>query len=218
MSIIATIAGFLLTGVVGNYLVHRWQFRNWLTQQKIGSIEKEYSEIKELAEEFSKVSNERIFSMRAVLYSLRTGDQQLHETRKSEYRDSLKIWNQRYGYFSAKFPFLMTQSQTRYFEKQIHEQLVAASTLLDSAIAADIREPTTRGRIETMLNQIIGACIILTNEILQAAKSKHMSIYKEITLPYNVDNIEKYSTWQLIKALFIKNVNGFSIVRSPLEP
>ncbi len=218
MSIITAIVGFLLTGVLGNYLIQKWQLRNWLTQQKFSSIEKEYSEIKELAEEFSKISNERLFSMRAVLYSLKINDKQLHKTRKNEYRDSIKTWNQKYGYFSAKLPFLMSQLQTQYFDEQIHKQLVAASSLLDNAISNKSSTPTINAKIENILIEVNRACIKLTNEILQAAKRKHMSIHKETKLPYDSHSIEKYSIWQLIKALFIKDVNSFSVVRSPLEP
>ena len=156
--------------------------------------------------------------MRAVLYSLKIGDRQLHENRITEYRDALKTWNQKYGYFSAKLPLLMDQSQTRYFDEEIHEKLVAASSLLDKAIAANAGNPSTRPAIEHALSQINGACIRLTNEILQQAKRKHGSMYKEMRLSYTIGNIDKYSTWQLIKALFIKEVNSFSVVRSPLEP
>lgn len=216
MTIISTIIGFVLTGLIGNYLVQKWQLRNWLTQQKIAAVEKEHIELKELAETFSAFANERIFSMRAALYSLKTEDKELKTQRTEEYRESIKNWNQKYGYFSAKLPLLMSQAHTQDFDKKIHRKMVETSILIDKAIAKK-KAPSNANLIEHKLIEINKHTIILTNEILQSSRQKRNSIHEKVTLSYNIENIEKYSTWQLIKALFIKNVNSFSIARSSLE-
>lgn len=218
MTIISTLIGFILTGLIGNYLVHKWQLRNWLTQQKIITIEKEHLEIKELAESFSSIANERLFSMRAVTHSLETEDNTLKNQRIGEYREAIRKWNQQYGFFSAKLPLLMPLSYTQAFDDGIHKKMVEASILIDEVISQKKNQAIASVLIEKKLIEINRNTIRLTNNILQSAKRKRLSIHEEQTLNYCTENIEKFSNWQLIKALFIKDVNSFSINRSPLEP
>jgi preprotein translocase subunit YajC len=48
MELITVILSFVLTGIIGNFLVQRWQQRNWHEQHRLLRLEKEMDELIEL--------------------------------------------------------------------------------------------------------------------------------------------------------------------------
>lgn len=60
-SLLAIIVSFVLTGLIGNRLAQAWQARNWLLQQRFLGQEKEYVELKELADEIASLLGVRIY-------------------------------------------------------------------------------------------------------------------------------------------------------------
>lgn len=68
--VLGAIVAFIFTGVIANWLVQRWQYRNWLNQQRFLGAEKRYELLKSLADEISLNASKRLSSMFRLVASL----------------------------------------------------------------------------------------------------------------------------------------------------
>ncbi len=64
------LVGAIVTGIVGNFLVQRWQLRTWRAQQRQLGYQAELEELKKLLDEISKRSADRYNAMRWLISSL----------------------------------------------------------------------------------------------------------------------------------------------------
>src|SRR5207245_734489 len=76
---------FVLTGLLGNWFIQRWQHRNWVAQQQFLGEEKEYLALKQLWEELARLSGTRLSRMRRLVLVLRSRDDEIVKSRLADY-------------------------------------------------------------------------------------------------------------------------------------
>jgi hypothetical protein len=59
--------------------------------------------------------------------------------------------------------------------------------------------------------------INFNKELLRIVESRRIEVYYGTKINFSSSNIEKFSTWQLVKALFIRDVDAYSITRPTLD-
>ena len=105
--------------------------------------------------------------------------------------------------------------------KSIQNSLVAIGSQIDELIylkksGKQIEDYEVR-EILKRLNKIQGKAINFNKKLLGVVESRRMEVYYGVKVQFSLYNLEKFSTWQLFKALFIRDVNSFSIVCPTLD-
>jgi hypothetical protein len=220
-TLITLVLGFVLTGVIGNHLVQAWQQRNWLLQQRFLGHEKEYFALKDLADEVASLLGARIYHMQRLALSLRRGSDVQISNRVVDYDDVVKRWNERLTSFYVRLPLLAHSHLDIRLESWIHIPLSKAGNQIDELVyqkqAGKTIGKSDITNITAKLNKVQGSAINFNKELLGVVEARRMEVYYGRKLQFSLGNLEKFSTWQLVKMLFVRDVNSFSIVRPTLD-
>lgn len=220
-SILSIIVGFILTGLIGNKLVQGWQARNWFLQQRFIGKEKEYLALKELADEMAVLLGARVYHMQRLAMSLRQVSDEKLAMRIAEYDDIVKRWNERLTSFYVRLPLLASYDLAERLESSIQMELVRIGSDIDNAVRAK-QAGNTQGKgntqkIESALQRLQAKVINFNKQILQSVEAKRLEVYYGEKLDFTKQNLAQFSTWQLVKALFVRDVDALSITRSALD-
>jgi hypothetical protein len=220
-TIISVVLGFVLTGVVANHLVQRWQQRNWLIQQRFLGHEKEYIALKDLADEIASLLGARIYNMQRLLFSLRRSSDEQLVRRVADYEDIVKRWNERLTSFYVRLPLLAYTDLGLHLESSLQTKLQMASATVEELLhqrrAGKTPEKNAVRGASSALSTIQANAINFNKELLRIVESRRVEVYYGTRIAFTSANIEKFSTWQLVKALFIRDVNAYSITRATLD-
>lgn len=220
-TLLPIIVSFLLTGVIGNRLLQTWQSRNWLLQQRYLGWEKEYLALKELADEISTLLGVRIFHMQRLNWALASGTDDRVKVCLQEYDETLKRWNERLTSFYIRLPILANYDLAQRLETSVQDRLVkcgrAIEELASRRKAGKAAQDELRGEVERDLNLIQGQAIAFNKSLLDFVQSRRGDVYYGKRLHFSPQDIEHYSTWMLVKALFVREIDSLSIVRPPLD-
>lgn len=218
---ITVILGFVLTGVVSNRLVQAWQQRNWLLQQRFLGHEKEYVALKDLSDEISSLLGARIYQMQRLLHNLQRSSDQSLRHRIADHDDIVKRWNERLTTFYVRLPLLASYDLAARLESSIQDNLVKAGANIDELVYQrrldHVPDKTRVANVLRTVNTIQGRAIKFNKELLRIVQVRRRQVYYGEKIDFSLYNIEKFSNWQLVKALFIRDVNSFSIVRPTLD-
>jgi len=220
-ALISIVVGFVLTGVIGNRLLQTWQARNWFLQQRFLGQEKEYVALKELADEIASLLGVRIFHMQRLNRALARGADEKINSRLQEYDEVLRRWNERLTSFYVRLPMLAHYDFAIRLEKSIQAELVKTGATIENLIVnrkagAPIPE-NQASRVENELIAIQGKAIAFNKQLLSVVHSRRTDVYFGKPLKFSPQTLNYFSTWQLVKALFIRDINSFSIVRAPMD-
>src|SRR5690606_19423337 len=100
-TLLSVIIGPIITGIIGNALVQRWQLRSWYAQQRQLNRKEELYQLQRLFDELSSAANARLFTLRSFLRSL-SSDENILEERKRNYQKYLANWNKELNTFYAR--------------------------------------------------------------------------------------------------------------------
>ncbi|MGA7180896.1 MAG: hypothetical protein WBX11_15110 [Thiobacillaceae bacterium] len=221
-TLLPIIVRFFLTGFIGNRLVHSWQSRNWLVQQRFLGQEREYIALNELADEIASLLGTRVFVMRRLTWALKGGGVEAISLRKKEYDDILFRWNENLPSFLIRLAILADKEFEFDLERSIQEKLVKVGSGIESLLAGsndglDSNKVRRCIQLDGELNHIQGRIISFNEKLLNLVESRRVDIYFGKKLKFAPENLGHLSIWQLIKALFIRDVYSFPVIRSPLD-
>jgi len=221
-TLLPIIVGFILTGLIGNRLVQGWQARNWLLQQRFLGHEKEYTALKELADEIASLLGVRIYLMRRLNRALASGAPEKIATALKEYDDILKRWNERLTSFLIRLPMLADYSLALRLENSIQASLVKIGAALEALAieqgsGAPVSSKSQYTQLEDALNGLHGHAITFNKCLLDLVHSRRADVYYGKRLKFSRENLAHFSTWQLVKALFVRDIDSLSIIRTPLD-
>ena len=201
--------------------MQRWQTRNWFLQQRFLGQEKEYLAFKELADEIASLLGVRIFRMQLLIRAIASRSGEKIGARCQEYDEALKRWNDRLTSFYIRLEMLAHEGLAIRLERSIQDELVRIGEKIErlekqrrkgsTASAKEVKE------VENALNNVQAQALTFNKELLAAVHSRRADIYFGKRLNLSPGNLQYFSTWQLIKALFVRDIDSFSIVRSPLD-
>ena len=220
-TLLQMLLGFLLTGLIGNRLLQAWQARNWFLQQRFLGQEKEYIALKELTDEIATLLGVRIFHMQRLIRALVNGDDAKIISRTKEYDEVLKRWNERLTSFYVRLPILAHYALAKRLEESIQAKLVSIGATIENLAAnraPGVRiQRTNANRVENELLAIQGQAISFNKELLRVVRSRRTDVYFGTPIKFSPHTVNRFSTWQLVKALFIRDINSLSIVRAPTD-
>jgi hypothetical protein len=220
-AIVATIVGFILTGLVGNRLVQAWQQRNWLAQQRFLGHEKEYIALKELVDEIASLLGARIYHTQRLLFNLLRSSEAELLARIAEYDDVVKRWNERLTTFYVRLPLLAGETLAPRLDSRIQARLARTGRVIDEMVYRRRRgeavDKRAIGEALTAVNSVQGTALKFNKELLRIVERRRIEVYYGTRIRFTAANLERFSTWQLIKALFMRDINSLSVLCPTLD-
>lgn len=210
---------FICTGVAANWLVQRWQYRNWLNQQKFLGAEKSYEALKLHSEEIARIASRRLSSMFRLVFSLDQGSERLEERRKI-YSDCIDEWNQSINIFYARTTMYLNFDMTKRLEDDINARFVEIGARIEKLIKERVANPNvslSKIRVLDDLYALQGVLGNFNRDMLRHVINRRASTYQGVNLKYDRRNLQYFSTWQLFKALFITRIEEFSVTLTAFE-
>lgn len=218
--VISVILTFVFTGLIANWLVQRWQYRNWLNQQRFLGSEKKYEALKEHADNISRLASRRLSAMFRVVFTLDQSEERLEERRKI-YSDTIDDWQQNVNSLYTKTTMYFSWNMTKRLEDEINANFVSIGTRIDKSIRiAQRREeisPPSKQKILNDLYSLQGTLGNFNRDMLRHVIHQQKSTYHGVEIGYNEADLQYFSTWQLFKALFLTRVDQFRIVLTAFE-
>ncbi|MDR6742818.1 hypothetical protein RJO15_22130 [Herbaspirillum huttiense F1] len=220
-SLIPVVAGFILSGLIGNRLLQHWQNRNWISQQRFNSNEKEYAALKELIDEIAQLLGERIYLSQRILLSVAEDPDEKFESKVLDYDDIIKRWNIRLTSFYVRLSLLISEGEANMLERSIQDPMKKLSDVISRLLKK--RLESKEGLAQEARAALKSAIVLQANatnfnkRLLDLAINRKKVLYEGEEITFTQANLTRFSTWFLFKALFSRNVNSLTIIRSTLN-
>jgi hypothetical protein len=202
-SVFIVLLTFVCTGVVGNFVVYRWQHHNWLSQRRIQEMEALYNALQKTFDELSELAGRRQHRMVRLLYGLRQDDDEVLKKRRSDHDESVAVWNEKLNglyakltiYFSWSFTTRLEEIQRRF--ARIDGELVGMATTRSKGNQVS---PAHTKRLLDSLNALQGQIGTFNKAVLNEIDRQKKGLYQPVELTPRALN--SFPTWELFKALF----------------
>jgi hypothetical protein len=208
---------FVLTGIIGNKLIQSWQHRNWLQQQRLLGQEKEYDALKQLSDEIIKVAGKRLYRMRRLLAAVRSLSDDILKQRVLDYDHSLLEWNDSLGSYYVRLTFYSNYYNATYLEGYLQAPFAAAGKRIEKIIqkrnAGQAITSQEVVSIDSELNDLQARIFRFNRDLTRLVESVRRKVYFGDRISYSPNNLPKFSTWELVISLFIREVDHHSVVR-----
>ncbi|MDR3572031.1 MAG: hypothetical protein P4L81_07685 [Candidatus Pacebacteria bacterium] len=219
--IVAILLSFLLTALIGNRLLQQWQHRVWLRQQQFLGEEKEYLSLKELFPELSGAIGKRLYQTQRLYWAISALNTELVEDRLAKYDDSVVKWNDNLGSFYARLNIYADFRYSETLERSIHRPFQNVGAQLEAQVRkrrlGGTPTPAELAKLERQLLKLSATTSRFCRDLLKAVEEKRKLVYFGRRVAFSVFNLRYFSTWQLVKALFISDVDSHSIIRSATD-
>ncbi len=221
-SIITVIMSFVLTGLISAHLAQSWQQRNWLRQQQFLGNEKNYIALRDLIADITKLLGIRHYRMRRLLAAAYNMSDTDVKERLSDYNKILIEWNDNLPSFLVKLTVYSNFSYTYLLENDLQNTFQSLGARIEAAVrrrrSGKPQDPGERARIDSALNTLQGRIYNFNRDLLKRLDQTRREIYFGQSIPYELQWLEEFSTTELIKAFFLRDVDRHSIVRPLADP
>jgi hypothetical protein len=195
---------FLLMGLVANRVSQRWQYRNWISQQRFSDNQKEFQTLQDLFDEVAGLSSKRQHKMIRLLAAIRSLDAEKTQQRLTDYDAVVVEWNEHLNAIYAKLTMHLSFDLTKRLEDDIHKAFVTLdATLVALAQKKIFGEPIDRSQltgVQQALNALQGRLFAFDRDILRHnLERKKAALYTD---PFTPQTLDTFPTWELLKALF----------------
>ena len=219
IAILSVAIGAILTAVLGNFLVQRWQMRSWRAQQRHLGLQIEFEALKLLAEEIISKASNRLFAMRHVTGALAPNSQSSLDDTLAKYRQELALWNTSLASFYVRLRLYLNYSMAIRLENEVHKPFVQCGlkieALLNQSKSGKTVSLSERSEIIRELNKMQGKLNDFGAYMLRTVESRKKEIFYGHKIILQKSELDKYSTLELIKAFLTRDVDGFYVIRSP---
>lgn len=211
--LITAITTLVFTGVIGNKIIIKFQRDNWLYQQKFQNNEKDLKEFEKVVAEINSLISSRISRMRIYIDEKISNDGEVEDATRAGYIKLKDEWNDKLNNF---YHFLFTHESTDlsiYLEKEIQETFVSIHYDMRHAGVNELRKSNTMNKLNLLSNKSSNLMKLME----ERKKQKRSSIYDETKIFFTKENLDEFSTFFMLKALFFRFPNANSISRSPFS-
>lgn len=218
MALVTTVVGALLTAVLGNRLVQFWQHRNWIHQQQFSGLEKEYVALKALTDTLVRDCGWRLEAMRNLVAALKRG---AYQDELESYRIVLGAWNGAIYSYYAQLTFQIKWDCATDLENRIHKEFVAVGGEIEAEIRrlrpGEAAKASRYGVWDRRLNEIGGEIADFSRFLVRVTEERRQEVFYGRELTYKKSDIMRLGNFELIKLLFVSDIDSFSIVRSTAD-
>ncbi len=221
VAIVTVLLTFVLTGIIGNLLVHRWQHRYWLNQQQFLGEEKEYLALKLLSEELASATGKRQSQMRRLLTVLRNSNDDLVRKRFSDYDAVVAEWNATLNSFLVRLTLYASHHLQFELEHDVQTRFWRIGTQLEQLTAERLSGGAVSGgavvRLNKEMDQLSRRLFEFNRDLLKVVRSQKTKTYYGVSITFEEGNLSQFTTWELFKALFKPRIESLRVVRTPAD-
>ena len=216
-AIVSILLTFLLTGVIGNMLFQRWQYRNWISQQKFLGEEKQYYQLTALWEELTNLASKRLWRMRRLHSALTGEDDEKIKERLNDYDLALSEWNEKFHSMSVRLTLYSSWDLERELEDQLQHSFLDAGLRLERLTKARL----ATGRADKKLAHdllleffdLSRTLFTFNRNTLAVVQRQKSRTYYGVEIVLTRQTLDKFGTWELLKALFQPGIKPFRVIR-----
>ena len=212
-----------ISAVIGNYLVQRWQQRNWRQQQLVLRGEKNIDALKLAIDDLMNLADSRSYRSRRLLLQLRPdqpalGDSELFDEILKDYIKSVVAWNDKFNSLCVRLTMYSKSCHSNNLEKNIQPQFVEISHRIEQLLkgvnySKHFFDKEKRS-IDACFNWLNGSTSELYKALIRDLKSRERKNYLGSQIQFEKDTLEQFSTWHLTKALFKPNQPSLTVFSS----
>ncbi|CAN5505101.1 hypothetical protein BH09VER1_BH09VER1_54980 [soil metagenome] len=201
------LAPVLLTALVGNRLLQRWQQRSWLQQQAVLQSHKEIDEVKSTIDEFIKLADARSYRARRLVRNLPRATEARIDSLRNEYDLSVAAWNDRLNSFQVRLTIYAKYRFAQRIENSIQPRFAELSEAIERLLSLP---PDVRGQeacramsiFEDNLNSLNGILFAFSRDVMRYLIDEQRMMYLGRPIQFSESTLESFSTWYLFKELF----------------
>ena len=199
------IASVLFSGILVNWLIYRWQYRNWINQQRLTRAGNELVELKKLADTIRALSDARNYRARKVCRSIgAVSNEELQDLRR-QHDVAVTNWNDQWNYFCVGLTLYADfVGFSKRLESGLQSRFVKAGGLLkyclDHSDSADLIY--AKKELEEVLNAISGETFNFSRDLQNLIRGKEQDAYSDPKEQITRANLHQISTFELLKGLF----------------
>jgi len=141
------------------------------------------------------------------------------ELGRDNYDSTLKRWNDKLNSFYVGLTLYDRRSTAIALEYRLQDPFFRCGQKLESAIRArraETRLPP-RADLGRELDHASATLFNMNRDLLSRLESLRKKVYYGVQLRFNPYTLEHFTTWELLKALFIRDIDKFTVVRSTLD-
>lgn len=218
--IIVIAISFILTVIIGGKIAQSRQQDSWIAQQRFSGEEKEYFELKKLCDEIASSLGNRIYAMRRLVLQLIASSRHGNFDRSAvdDYQAAVKAWNENINSYYVRLTQLNLREFRHRLEIELHCPMRRQSGAIDNVLDEKVEKGKNLVVIRSELDKINADSLKFSNDLLARINHVRNRIYFPEKIYFCRDTTKFFSTWILIKAIFVVDVDRVSVVRSPLDP
>jgi hypothetical protein len=160
-TLVTALLSFLLTGLLGNWLVHKWQQANWMQQRRLLRAEQQLQDLRTLIDEIMALADSRSFRIRRLLRNLPHHGANIFPSLRKELDTATTNWNDKFNSFLARLTLFADHSFAMRLEDEIQPLFVRIAGSLDSALNNPSQFAHDMGftaSLERQLNRLKDTC------------------------------------------------------------
>lgn len=119
--------------LVGANVTAWLQHRTWMYQQRLKAQEEELIKAKNLVDTIAKLTDERLYRQRRLLWAIKSGSADIEESRRL-YVNSLFDWNDNLGYIKSNIMFLFGRYEMNTFEETVHNGFQHIGSIIEGVM------------------------------------------------------------------------------------
>lgn len=200
-----TLLTVLASGVFVNWLVHRWQLRNWVNQQKMIRVTNDLQELRKLADTIRSLADARNYRARKICRSYGVATEEELRELKLQHDTAVTTWNDNWNYFCVG---LTLYADFVHFSQRLEKNIQMRFVKVGSRLKYLVKETNPdqikfyKSDIEVTLNEISGETFNFTRDLQNLIRKQEQVAYSDPKDKITRDNMHEMSILSLFKGLF----------------
>lgn len=209
-----TVLSVLITAGLGTWLAYVWQQRSAKQDRFFEASKTKYEQMRAAARNLAGLIGSRIYATHRLCRISQSNE--FFDEAKENFRRSVIEWNQNHLQIDLDIRTLFTDTAVTDFEN-LQGQLAAltneVSRRLENVEAGDPPAYELMRKIETLR----GNFFLFLQGMIKEADHLFRQMHFGVILQYNRNDINRYSTTDLIKTLFYGSEKESAVLRSPTD-
>lgn len=218
IALLTAIVSSVLVGFIGNFLVQKWQQRNWVEQHRLLLREKEIDDLKIISTEIMKLGDARSYRTRRLMLRLESIDVNSSELVK-DYENSVCQWNDSLNSTYARLTLSASSAYADQLRINIQSRFIQISDKLDNLIKVKkLKGPVPihmKASLSNDMDFLNGQLYNFNRRLLRLLVERQTEAYVGKKIDFNRYSIQNFSTWYLFKALFQTRHSPATILGAP---
>ena len=210
-TLLQTLIAFLLTGVLGGWITHNWQSRALKDSRYYEAQKSRHLLMIETAHETTELLSRRLYALQRII--LNANDSNMLEDALKDHVQATKVWNEKLMSIEVSLKSYFRHVYSGELE-DIQSELAALSRDVAHAINNNsLNVGSAWDRVVVVRRHCFG----FLRGMIEEAKLLDREMHFGVRLTYSHEDIDSWSTKDLIKGLVTSRIEGQTIIRAPSD-